>query len=222
VLGQTNLVGAGLDSAGFQGAWFEDTQLQGTLLDRVELQGATLDHVFVWRADVRHTHSEGARLVSPETGSKYRASQCSEPCDWSAKSFTALKQFIERQVPEGGRREAALRRIAALDPAKPLPEEKALANAWADLAQSSPSLDDYEKDLVKWLRATSCDPRGAPFEIRQLLPHLPFRFRPGSSQPAALATAFLDEVHCPGARGLSDEEKFRLEMLRDKASPAPN
>lgn len=94
--------------------------------------------------------------------------------------------------------------------------------AWADLARSSPSTDAYEQDLAKWLRATSCDARAAPFVIRQLLPHLPYRFRAGSPQPAALAAAFLDQVHCPGARGLSDEERFRLETLRDKAPQAPS
>jgi hypothetical protein len=116
-----------------------------------------------------------------------------------------------------------LEQIAVLDPAKPLPEEEAWAKSWADLAASSPSPDDYEKDLAKWLQATSCDAKGAPFKIRTLLPYLmvPGRFAWGSPQPAVLATAFLDEVHCPGAHGLSDEEKYQLQMLRDQPAPAP-
>jgi hypothetical protein len=136
----------------------------------------------------------------------------------------ALKQLIEQQVPESDRRDGALKRIAVLDPAKPLPEEEAWAKRWADLAAaSSPSREDYDKGLAKWLRATSCDARGAPFEIRTLLllssPFL--RFALGSPQPAALATAFLDEVNCPGSRGLSDKEKYQLQKLRDQPPPAP-
>jgi uncharacterized protein YjbI with pentapeptide repeats len=221
MLGGAHLDGAWPDYAQLQGAWLDGTQLQGASLDHVQLQGALLAHVFGWRADVRHVNGEGARVVSPETEPKYRSSNCPQPCDWSPGSFAALKQLIERQVPKGGRRDDALKRIAALDPATLLPEEEALATAWTDLARSSLSLDEYEKGLAKWLRETGCDANGAPYVIRRLLGTLDARFTSGSPQPAALANAFLDGAHCPGARGLSDEEKFRLQMLRDQAAPAP-
>jgi uncharacterized protein YjbI with pentapeptide repeats len=221
MLGGAHLEGALPDYARLQGAWLDGTQLQGASLDHVQLQGALLAHIFGWRADVRHVDGEGARVVSPETGPKYGSSNCPQPCDWSPGSFAALKQLIERQVPKGGRRDDALKRIAALDPAKLLPEEEALATAWTDLARSSLSLDEYEKGLAKWLRETGCDANGAPYVIRRLLGRLDRRFSSGSPQVAALAAAFLDDAHCPGARGLSDQETFRLQMLRDHAAPAP-
>jgi hypothetical protein len=66
-------------------------------------------------------------------------------CDWSSGAFTELKRLIERQVPEGDRRDKALNRIAILDPAKPWPDEQEEEKAWTDLVRSSPSLDVYEK-----------------------------------------------------------------------------
>jgi uncharacterized protein YjbI with pentapeptide repeats len=224
LLGATQLQGAWLTNAQLQGAWLDETQLQGARLDRAELQSASLTHIFVWRADVRRANNgQRARVVSPETGGKYGLPNCSEQCDWSPGSFAALNQLIEQQVPEV-RRADALKRVAALDPTKPFDGEAEVAAAWSELARSSLSLNDYESELARSLRATYCDFRGAPFEIRQLLPHLPYRFQGASRQPAALAAAFIDEEHCPGARGLSDEEKFWLQGLRDQfptALPTP-
>ena len=34
-----------------------------------------------------------------------------------------------------------------------------------------------------------------------------------------LAAAFLDEEHCPGARGLTDAEKAKLKAIRDRSFP---
>jgi uncharacterized protein YjbI with pentapeptide repeats len=236
-LSYANLQNAKLYGAWLQGTRLYETKLQGALLSQAQLQGASLtgadltdaslDGIFVWRANVQQGTGNGAFVISPETAPKYVSSHCTGACpssDWSPSSFAALKQLIERQVPEGARRDEALKQIAVLDPAKLFPEEEASAKVWADLAASSPSPDDYEKGRAKWLRATSCDARGAPFVIRQLLLLRdldPFNFVPGSPQPAVLATAFLDEVHCPGAHGLSDEEKYQLQMLRDQPAPAP-
>jgi hypothetical protein len=36
---------------------------------------------------------------------------------------------------------------------------------------------------------------------------------------AELATAYLDEDHCPGARGLADEDKFKLQEIRNSTLP---
>jgi hypothetical protein len=132
-----------------------------------------------------------------------------------------LKRLIEEQVPEDRVRHIALELIAPLDPARRLDSEEAMAKAWADLAQSSPSLDVYEKSLAVSLRETGCDANGAPYVIRRLLGKLDTRFTSGSPQPAALATAFLDDAQCPGARGLSEEEKVMLREIRDGRPPAP-
>ena len=225
VLDDAWLQGAQLGGAKLQGASLYQTQLLGASLKEVQLQGALLYHIFGWRSNVPDANAEGARVVSPETGPKYLASHCvgCDPTDWSPSSFVALKQLIERQVPKGVRRDEALRHIAVLDLAAVLPEEEASVKPWADLAASSPSLDDYYKGLAKWLRATGCDAKGAPFVIRlMLLLRSPtFGFAWGSPQPAALATSFLDEINCPGSRGLSDKEKYELQKIRDQPAPAP-
>jgi uncharacterized protein YjbI with pentapeptide repeats len=235
-LDQAELQGASLDDARLQGAWLYDTQLQGAKLDDAQLRGATLDyaqlqgasldgaqlqgaslsHVFAWRADARKMNAEGALVVAPETRPKYVWPDCPAPrqsaCDWSAGSFAALKGLIEREVPEGSRRDAALKRIAILDPAQSL---NGWEEVWADLARSSPSLDVYEASLVARLRETGCDASGAPYVIRELLLIRRSRFVP-RPQPPELAAAFLDEAQCPGARGLSEDEKLHLRDIRDR------
>jgi hypothetical protein len=37
-----------------------------------------------------------------------------------------------------------------------------------------------------------------------------------------LAATFLDEEHCPGARGLTNDEKAKLKEIRDRAPPPPS
>jgi hypothetical protein len=45
------------------------------------------------------------------------------------------------------------------------------------------------------------------------------RFGADRSYPAALARYFLDEANCPGARGLSEEDRSSLREIRDGALP---
>src|SRR6266700_3709015 len=228
------LQGALLDNAQLQGASLENTQLQGVSLAGAQLQGASLDDAqlgdallegsFVWRADPRNMESAGARVVAPETGPKHRGPDCPNPaavCDWSAASFAGLKQPIEAQVADENRRAEALQRIAKLDPANPLPGEETMAQAWADLARSSPTPDTYEKNLAERWRQRGCAPRRAPYVIRGLLVNLDARFGSDSHDVAALARDFLDEANCPGARGLSEEEKVRLREIGDRTPSAP-
>lgn len=229
-LDQAHLQGASLLGAELQGASLDDAQLQGASLDHPWLQGASLDHaqlqgaslvgIFAWRADSRNTSTESARIVAPVTKAIYVGLDCpiALVCDWSADSFAALKRLIEKQVPEGERRADALKRIATLDPATRKPEEE-MAEAWRGLAKSS-SFDAYQKSLAERLRETGCDAVGAPYAIRGLLRNFDRRFESGSTQPAALARAFLDEEHCPGARGLSEKDKAKLREIRDRRDPA--
>jgi hypothetical protein len=114
-----------------------------------------------------------------------------------------------------------LNRIATLDPAKPLDREEVMAKAWADLAQPSPSGEIYQMGLAACLRSIGCEASGAPYVIGGLAMHqLNIRFASGSPQLVEVATAFLDEPHCPGSRGLSEEVKIKLREIRDRASSA--
>ena len=50
---------------------------------------------------------------------------------------------------------------------------------------------------------------------------LDFRFESHLSQEAEVAAAFLDKAKCPGARGLSEENKAKLQEIRNRGLPAP-
>jgi uncharacterized protein YjbI with pentapeptide repeats len=222
------LQGASLKGAQLQAASLDYAQLQGAELTGAQLQGASLLHVFVWRTESQGIETEGARIVAPETEPKYRSLDCpieqQAPCDWSVGAFDVLRRLIEEQIPEGGHRDAALERIEILEPSKPAGGgERA---SWADLARSSPSAEMFDKRLVQLLRKAGCDTSGAPYVIRELARDLVVRFSSEGTQLAALAAGFLDETNCPGARGLSEQDKLRLRELRDfralrPASPSP-
>jgi uncharacterized protein YjbI with pentapeptide repeats len=220
----TQLLGASLKGAQLQGAILKRAQLQGAILTGAALQGAALDNIFAWRADARNPQAKGTRVVAPEIRPKYLLIDCSAGilCDWSARSFAALKRLIEGQ-PEGTGRNWALERIATLDPATPLDGQEEMATAWVDLARSSPAQGAYEQSLKESLRETGCTADGAPYVIRGLLRKINRRFNSDSQYPLALAAAFLDEAHCPGARGLSEEDQVKLREIRDRPPPAlPN
>jgi hypothetical protein len=46
------------------------------------------------------------------------------------------------------------------------------------------------------------------------------RFGEHLSQRTEVAAAFLDQAKCPGARGLSDENKAKLQKIRNQGLPA--
>ena len=66
-----------------------------------------------------------------------------------------------------------------------------------------------------------CAPDGAPYVIGALAPRLDYRFEKNLLEEAEVAGAFLDEAKCPGARGLSEENKTKLQKIRDRGLPAP-
>ncbi len=214
-LENAQLQGASLDGADLRGASLDRAQLQGASLDRAQARGASLGHVFVWRAHAPNETAKGARITEPETGPKYQNLDCppGKTCNWSADSFASLKRLIEDQVPQGQRREEALARIAHLDPDMTMGWK---SDRWTDLERSSPPAEDYEKIL----RETGCAAEGAPHVIRGFLLDLRWRFKADPSQAVALAANFLDEAHCPGAHGLSDEDKSKLRKI-SLTTPAP-
>jgi uncharacterized protein YjbI with pentapeptide repeats len=138
-----NLQNVCLSYADMDGAWLNRTLLMGAALNKVQLLGARLDDarldgaslggVFAWRADVRKARGQGVTVSAPQTGPKVRKG------DWTTDSFAGLKRRIEEEVPKGDQRESALKRIANLDPAKPLDGEEEMAKAWVDLARVPPA-----------------------------------------------------------------------------------
>jgi len=240
LLDWTQLQGATLDHAYLQGALLLNAELQGASLDHAQLEGASFRDVFVWRADARKANWKGTRLVNPETGPKQYPEQSEFRANleagkfihskqWSVESFEKLKKMITEQIPESEElrhASAPIGRIERrLDPAKALEGEEEMAKVWEAQARSSPDVKVYEKRLAEIWQTIGCDAEDAPHMIRALLLQLSLESSPfdeQSPQPPKLALTFLDEEHCPGARGLTDAERIKLKRIRDRSStPKP-
>jgi uncharacterized protein YjbI with pentapeptide repeats len=164
-------------------------------------------------------------------------------CAWSAEDFAKLKQFVSNQVPQkvtlaagsrppgdrekdviGNARAKALAWIEGrLDPNRAMKSETEIAKIWADLERSHTTSDEvYATALGSRLLKLGCaaDRDGAPYVIVGLLRQLEGGywdddtfFAEHSQWKRILAKAFLDEEHCTGARGLTDDDKERLEGI---------
>jgi uncharacterized protein YjbI with pentapeptide repeats len=134
--------------------------------------------------------------------------------DWSVESFAALKSQIESQVPRGAR-DRALKRIANLDPGKPLAGEEAMAETWNALARSPPAPSVYDQ-IAQTFVNVGCDGDSGSHVITGLLHQLLWFPQLGCSEAVAVAATFLDETHCPAARGpLEDYQKLMVQQIRD-------
>jgi hypothetical protein len=127
-----------------------------------------------------------------------------------------LKSLIEDSVPPRERHEA-LRNIATLEKPPYIADED-VAEAWTNLAKESVrSSDSYFSTLAEILKKVGCAAEGAPYVIHGLM-----RVTWGNpSQAAGIASTFLDETKCPGARGLTEGDKEKLREIRDRGLPAP-
>ena len=240
----TRLQGANLAQAQLQGAVLHGTQLQGANLDQAQLQGAVLteayaqgglDHLVdvrldgaslrqnkVWRT-YPPSNTNGALVAAPDPDPKYSGLDCPRSeCDWSETSYAALKSLIEDSVSLVGRRYQLLGQIATLEK-PPYVADEGSAKAWTDLAKESErSAGSYSNTLAKTLKEIGCAADGAPYVISGLIRGPGLRgLRRNSSQEAEVAAAFLDQAKCPGARGLSEENKAKLQAIRDRGLPAP-
>jgi len=230
---QAQLQGADFRDSVLYGANLDGAQLQGVLLGQEKLPvgvrpfyGTSLRGNYVWRT-YPPSNMDGALVGAPEPAPKYSGLNCPNgACDWSETSYTALRSLIENSVPlAGGQRDQALEQIAILEK-PPYVVDEGSAKAWADLAkESARSAGSYFDTLAKILSLLGCQD-GARYVIDGLIrvQGLDYRFEWKSAQEAQVATAFLDEEKCPGARGLSEESKTRLREIRNRGrlgAPAP-
>jgi hypothetical protein len=177
--------------------------------------------VCAWRADANGAYWGDTRVAQPEIGPK---ADKVPKCDWTAAAFVALKKLIAEEVPEGDTRRGAMERIEQrLDPTKALEGEDEMAKVWAAREREAPAPEVYEKSLAGQWRELGCAAEGAPYVLHGLVAQLispaisPF---PGQSDAAsALAAAFLDEAHCRGAHGLSENDKAELKKIAAPATP---
>jgi hypothetical protein len=132
-------------------------------------------------------------------------------CDWTAASVAELKRF------------ATARTEQRLDPTTVLEGENEMAKIWAAREREAPRPEVYEKSLAGQWREAGCAATEAPYVLHALIDRLPSSvFFPDQSPSAkALASAFLDEAHCPGAHGLSEADKALLRVVAAPAAPPP-
>jgi len=222
-LAYAQLQGASLAYAQLQGASLERAQLQGASLGNAQAGGASLRWTYVWRT-LPPFYATEAFVAQPQLGPSYVGLDCPMyvlSCHWSRASYVALKSLIENSVPAGDRRDKALERIATLENSA-YPIDKVSAKAWRDLANGSARTpSSYFDTLAKVFKEIGCVADGAPYVIAHLTPKLYQRFYGPLGQEREVAAAFLDEAKCPGARGLSEENKAKLQEIRNWGPSAP-
>jgi uncharacterized protein YjbI with pentapeptide repeats len=207
-LDDAHLVGVSLDKVNLQGALLDGAYLQGASLDHAQLQGASFVDVCVWRADARRAAWEDTRVVVHPT-TALKADKVPK-CDLTGAVFgdAATKRIKQR-----------------LDP-KPVEGEDEMEKFWAARERKSPTPKAYAKSLAGQWRKIGCVEEGAPYVLQGVVAHLTSDpnhspFRDQSDAAKALAAAFLDEAHCPGAHGLSEAAKVALKKIASKAAPKP-
>jgi uncharacterized protein YjbI with pentapeptide repeats len=220
-LNATQLQGASFENAELYGATFVRAKLQGAALDQAYLLGTSFHWVSAWRTSLPAGAQTSVRIVEPEAGPPRSESR--------EQSFTALKRLIEEQVPAGPRRDQALRQIAILDPAAVDEKaEAAMAMVWENAAKHPPPIGPFQDAVAQAIENSGCDRQAAPHVASRLIHAIVdgtplFAFDPGTPYPGRIAALFLDETRCPGARGLSAQDKEKLTRIRDfaLANPAP-
>jgi hypothetical protein len=146
-------------------------------------------------------------------------------------SYATVNSLIQNSFPsdldQPWKRDNALARIEILEK-PPYVVDQASAKAWADLAnQSARSGSSYVNRLAQTFKEIGCAADGTTYVISGLMRELDHRSgrdlerKLEASTKAEVAAAFLDEATCPGARGLSEENKAKLQEIRDRSLPAP-
>lgn len=212
------LQGASLKEAQLKGALFINAQLQGASFVGAQLQDAVFANAFAWGADLPKNASEGMRVFAPELQAKYRGLDCSPNakaplCDWSERSFAALKAVIDRWVAEEDR-SGSLNRIASLEPKQSGTTNSDKSQIWLTLSQQT--LND-EAEFSKRLQEISCNTTYAFYSSRGIVHRISVRFKDNSTELVRLAGVLLDPKQCAGSSGLSDRNKFDLEEILDNA-----
>jgi uncharacterized protein YjbI with pentapeptide repeats len=217
---EAQLHGTQLGHAQLQGATLDFAQLEGTSLDGAQLRGASLVNVLVWRTKPpARDYLKEAVIRNPMPELNCQSGVCDPKI-----AYMVLEAGIGT-VPDVGRRDAALKRIAPLAK-EPYDEDAVSAKDWLDLAaESQRSAETYPEALAELLIKIGCGVDGAPYVISGLIRQSSERFRKKvmqgkkAVQESEIARAFLDEASCPGAQGLSEENKAKLRQMRGPEPP---
>jgi uncharacterized protein YjbI with pentapeptide repeats len=226
----TNLQGASLEDSRLRGAWLKLAQLQNATLSYAWLDGAWLDSANLQGADLGHTELRSAWLVNTDLqgANLGRVGLENALVDgalaWRANinpegDEDALVR-VPKSIPTGDF--GAVKRQT--DSKMSTADDEEIAKTWIRLEEKSPSSELYQDKVAGRLKELGCESDGAPYVIHGLLRQLVRRFdRPqqDSLHPAALAAAFLDEATCPGARGLSDDDRIALQKIGGRPPVPP-
>jgi uncharacterized protein YjbI with pentapeptide repeats len=237
------LPGALLVWARLQGASLDWAQLQGARLDGpgasttgAEFQGASLANTALWRAQL--TDSVAKDLFAPQGSPDWRSPA---PVDWrffpprrepwTDATYTALRQSIERLIPEGQNRNNVLERMAILDCARQKLGDTSLASC--DLAADPPDSvkewkkmieaakvgrGTYAKALAAILGGLVCSNEGDRiYVLRGLLRS--GRFRQTGAEMPALATRIMSPK-CPVSTALTAADKTAIAEASKKTPVA--
>jgi uncharacterized protein YjbI with pentapeptide repeats len=165
------LQGASLGEAQLQGASLESAQLQGASLVSASLQGASLREAQLQRADFKGSTLAGTdmgvtavwRTNFEDARSKAVFADGVKESVMSKEEFAALKAYFMKEVPEGGNRDDALKRIEKLNPDISGNE----ASARVILEKGSVDEPTYRSALADQLKTVSCSgDESAPYIAR--------------------------------------------------------
>jgi uncharacterized protein YjbI with pentapeptide repeats len=206
----TLLVGANMSSAYL---WL--TELQGAQLADASMDAAKLDNVYVWRSDPPRPEARPFvnELVFDARYRHERLTTCKqdreEQCLWTHETFETLKRSLQENIPDAGRRDAALRRVGRLDP--DLPEQQFNGAAgWRNFTSGGPTADDQRKRLDE-LRWAWCFTKDAAYVVHALLKRYKDVY-----DLREVAGDLLDEHECPATRELSRDDRQLLRKITRK------
>jgi len=173
-----------------------------------QLKGAIFWNTFVWRAAVSPELARGACLALLRRG------------PGSAEAFAELRRTIDELTPEGTQQAKLLQRVDRLDPAAALDAEAAIVQAWDSLEGPGNAIEACTGSLAEQWITAGCAAENAPYVASGIGARLDWDEAPlQDARPmrAAVATAFLGDSRCAGAKGIAEELKANLEMIRKRS-----
>jgi hypothetical protein len=235
---EAHLQGATLDLARLEGASLLRAQLQGASLYGAQLQGASLDAAkvsatgfsgaFPWRTDWGEIDPAKLGAVRFETVTWKPAWQpMGDPVPWDAKAYVELRDSMN-SIPEGERRDDALKRIEILDCENP----KTLASC-DPAAKPPPAVLDWQKTLLEanvddaaFARALAkelgdlvcANDTNAIYILRGIARGFPGRERLAkTSHEAAALVDFIMSKDCPVSASLTADDNTKLLKIKQDA-----
>jgi uncharacterized protein YjbI with pentapeptide repeats len=232
MLGGARLQGASLAGAHLQGAAFNGAQLQGASLENAQLQGANLAYALLWRARLKNSVLEDI-LDSKINWSPVEREKpwLDETKPWTDATYAELRQSIEREVPAGGLRDAALGRVAVLDcerndantlaPCNPSDAPPDAVEQWKKMIEAA-AIDriPYAKALATILGDLVCsDETDQIYVLRGLLHTSQLPFDTGPEMPALVSR--ITSAECPLSKALTDADKRDISTSLNLGAKSP-